>query len=175
MSIEVERATLPCQVCRAQVSELRRGRCWSCYQKWSETRPVGRGAACEVCSDRRRDNLRLVELHGRTVPMCHNCGTRVMRMETVPATLDEIRVVMDRERRDNERRAGSSTDQRIFPRQRRVGDRRGHATAPRSALSAGNTLPSVDELIVELSEDDMEFVEQTMVRESPVAKAASKA
>ena len=113
MSIEVERATLPCQVCRAHVSELRRGRCWSCYQKWSETRPVGRGSACEVCSDRRRDNLRLVELHGRTVPMCHNCGTRVVRMETVPPTLDEIRSVLDRERRDDERRGGG-TDQRIF-------------------------------------------------------------
>lgn len=173
MSIEVERATLPCQVCRAHVSELRRGRCWSCYQKWSETRPVGRGSACEVCSDRRRDNLRLVELHGRTVPMCHNCGTRVVRMETVPPTLDEIRSVLDRERRDDERRGGG-TDQRIFPRQRRAGERRLNDGAPRAALTERNTLPSVDDLVFELSEDDMEFVEQTMVRELPAAKPTDR-
>lgn len=174
MSIEVERATVPCQVCRAQVSELRRGRCWSCYGKWSETRPVGRGASCEVCSDLRRENLRLVELHGRTVPMCHNCGTRVMKMDTVPSTLDEIRKVLDRERREDERRAGG-TDQRIFPRQRRVGDRRGNAAAvPRAALTGGSTLPSVDDLIFELSDDDMEVVDQTMVRETPTAQAKSE-
>lgn len=168
MSIEVERATVPCQVCRAQVSELRRGRCWVCYQKWSETRPVGRGAACEVCQERRRDNLRLVELHGRSVSMCHNCGTRVMRMDTVPATLDEIRVVLERERREDERRQGAD-DQRIFPRERRVGDRRATSAAPRQEHLGGNTLPSVDDLIMELSDDDLEAVDQTMVRQAPAA------
>ena len=39
MSVEVDRATLPCGVCGAAVSELRRGRCWGCYTRWAESRP----------------------------------------------------------------------------------------------------------------------------------------
>jgi hypothetical protein len=97
-----------------------------------------------------------------------------MKMDTVPSTLDEIRKVLDRERREDERRAGN-VDHRIFPRQRRVGDRRGNAAAaPRAALNGGNTLPSVDDLIFELSDDDMEVVDQTMVRETPTAQAKSE-
>ena len=76
MGIEIEKATLPCGVCAAQVTELRRGRCWGCYLRWSDTRPVGRGAACILCVERRRDHLRLVELHSRSVPMCHGCSAR---------------------------------------------------------------------------------------------------
>jgi hypothetical protein len=97
-----------------------------------------------------------------------------MKMDTVPSTLDEIRDVLDRERRQDERRAGS-TDQRIFPRQRRVGDRRDNAAAaPRSTLAGGNALPSVDDLIFEISDDDMEVVDQTMVRDNPMAHAKSE-
>ncbi len=175
MSIELQRATLPCQVCGAQVSELRRGRCWACYHKWSEARPVGRGAACETCGERRRDNLRMVELHKRFVPMCHNCGTRVMRMEIVPATVEEIRERLDRERREDERRQGT-LDHRLFPRERRVGDRRDTAEALDARLEAEPRpqLPSVEELIFELEDDDVEFVDQTMVRESP-RETASRA
>jgi hypothetical protein len=32
-------------VAEAGVTELRRGRCWGCYMRWAESRPVGRGAA----------------------------------------------------------------------------------------------------------------------------------
>ncbi len=172
MSIEVQRATLPCNVCGAHVAELRRGRCWACYQKWSETRPVGRGASCELCHERRRDNLRMVELHARFVPMCHNCGTRVMRMDAVPPTVEEIRIILDRERREEERR-NQGTDQRLFPRERRVGDRRAHTdsgVSERAVKATAPQLPSVEELIFELADDDVEFVDQTMVRETPVAK-----
>lgn len=171
MSIEVERATVPCQLCGAQVLELRRGRCWACYQKWAETRPVGRGAACELCGERRRDNLRMVELHARFVPMCHNCGTRVSRMDPVPPTLEAIRQTLDRERRGDERRA-SAKDQRLFPRERRIGDRREHGANVVARANQGEAqpkLPSVEELIFELGADDVEFVDQTMVRESPRA------
>src|ERR1035438_10828460 len=40
MSVEVDRATLPCSVCGAAVTELRRGRCWGCYTRWAES-PIG--------------------------------------------------------------------------------------------------------------------------------------
>ena len=84
MSVEVERATLPCGVCGAGVTELRRGRCWGCYMRWAESRPVGRGAACTVCGEKRRAQLKLVELQGRSLPFCHGCAAQVMRLPEVP-------------------------------------------------------------------------------------------
>ena len=33
-----------CEVCRAHVSELRRGRCWGCYERWVEQRTSVTGA-----------------------------------------------------------------------------------------------------------------------------------
>ena len=84
MSVEVERATLPCGVCGAAVTELRRGRCWGCYTRWAESRPVGRGASCIVCGEKRRAQLKLVELHGRSLPFCHGCAAQVMRLPEVP-------------------------------------------------------------------------------------------
>src|SRR4249920_669923 len=104
MSVEVERATLPCQVCGAGVAELRRGRCWGCYMRWSESRPVGRGATCTVCFEKRRSQLRLVELHNRSLPLCHGCASRIGRMDEIPPSVEGIRKALKRNRRDGERR-----------------------------------------------------------------------
>src|SRR4051812_6471657 len=60
-----------CEVCSARVGELRRGRCWGCYLRWSEARPVGAGAACVLCNERRHDHLRITEILERSHPMCH--------------------------------------------------------------------------------------------------------
>lgn len=173
MSVEIERATLPCGVCGAQVSELRRGRCWGCYTRWGESRPVGKGAACVVCNERRRAELRLVELQTRTHALCHSCAGRIARLETIPKTINAIRVVLDRERRARDRR-DEGLDRRIFPRERRVGERRApprmggqHDTDPHIHLS------DFEDIVIELVEADIEAVEQTLVRERPDA-AASK-
>ena len=91
MSVEVERATLPCNVCGAAVTELRRGRCWGCYTRWAESRPVGRGASCTVCHEKRRNQLKLVELKGRSLPFCHGCAAQVLRLAEVPETVEELR------------------------------------------------------------------------------------
>jgi len=168
MSVEVERATVACGTCGAQVIELRRGRCWGCYTRWVESRPVGRGASCTVCFEKRRDQLKLIELHGRTMPMCHGCAARVLRMDNVPDSLDELRVVLRRDRRLADKRSGK-VDHRIFPRERRVGERR---SPPRSAFADTDPrieaamLADMEEIIVELQEADMEEVEQTQVREN---------
>jgi hypothetical protein len=172
MSVEVERATVPCGTCGAQVIELRRGRCWGCYTRWVESRPVGRGATCTVCFEKRRDQLKLIELHGRTMPMCHGCSARVLRMDDVPETLDELRVALRRDRRIADKRAGIKVDQRIFPRERRVGERR---TPPRSAFAdtdprmEATLLADMEEIIIELQAADMEEVEQTQVRDNQLA------
>jgi hypothetical protein len=171
MSIQVERATFACGTCGAQVTELRRGRCWGCYTQWSELRTVGRGAACAVCHERRRDNLRLVELHTRTLPLCYLCAGRTLRLGAdAPPTLEALRALLRRNRRDNERRA-DGLDRRIFPRERRVGERRSPPGAkPPSAT--GDTdpaalMPDFDEVEIEIQEADIEVMEATSVRERP--------
>src|SRR5205085_708124 len=112
MSVEVERATVSCGVCSARVSELRRGRCWGCYCQWVEQRPVGRGASCAVCQEKRREHLRLMELHNRSVPLCHICAARTQKLGAVPATLDLLRKTLRRNRRDEDRRT-DAPDRRI--------------------------------------------------------------
>ena len=168
MSVEVERATVACGTCGAQVIELRRGRCWGCYARWVESRPVGRGATCTVCFEKRRDQLKLVELHGRSLPLCHGCSARIARMDDVPESVDGLRVALRRDRRLGDKRSGTKVDHRIFPRERRVGERR---NPPRNAFADTDPryeqtmLADMEEIIVELQEADMEEVEQTMVRE----------
>src|SRR3954453_4456056 len=104
MSVEVQLVTVSCGVCGARVSELRRGRCWACYGQWVEQRPVGRGASCAVCQEKRRDHLRLVELHNKSVPLCHLCAARTLKLGDVPATLEALRKVLSRDRRSADRR-----------------------------------------------------------------------
>jgi hypothetical protein len=169
MSIEVERATVPCTVCGAHVTELRRGRCWGCYTQWSEMRPVGRGATCTICNERRRDYLRLIEVNNRTLTMCHGCASRTMKMGDVPETLEDLRRALCRDRRSLDRR-GLNLDRRIFPRERRAGDRR-DASGGRGDTDPRFALPDLDDVIIELSDADIEEVEQTVVRERPRPKA----
>jgi hypothetical protein len=112
-----------CEVCSARVGELRRGRCWGCYLRWVDARPVGVGAACTVCGERRRELLRLIELHGRSHSMCHNCAARTLRLMPTPRSVEALREQLERDRRQSERRWGE-VDHRIFPRERRAGERR---------------------------------------------------
>jgi hypothetical protein len=173
MSVEVERATLPCNVCGAGVTELRRGRCWGCYMRWAESRPVGRGAACVVCNEKRRAQLKLVEIQRRSLPFCHGCAALVMRLPDLPPTIEELRNALRRERRLADRRTGTKADQRMFPRERRVGERRGPGrvafadTDPRIHME---DLP-LDDVILELGEGDLEPSDLTQVRSGPKQEA----
>ncbi len=167
MSIEFERATIPCGSCGAMVTELRRGRCWGCYSKWAEMRPVPRGATCAVCEERRRDNLRLIEVHSRSLTFCHICAARAIKLAMVPTSIEELRRLLLRDRRAQDRR-GDGYERRIFPRERRVGDRRG----PPRANAADNTnpgfvMPEFEDIEIEIEDADIEIVEQTLVREAP--------
>jgi hypothetical protein len=113
-----------CEACGAEVTELRRGRCWGCYTRWIESRPVGFGAYCPVCGERRRANLRMVELHGCWQSFCHNCAANVLALSPIPTDIEEIRRRVGRDRRASERRGGRRTDTRVFPRERRGLERR---------------------------------------------------
>lgn len=117
-----------CDVCSAKVSELRRGRCWGCYARWVEARPVGIGARCCVCAERRRDSLKTVELLGSWMPMCYTCSGRATMLSPMPQTLAAIRLALRRERRADDRR-GVRRDTRVFQYDRRGDDRRAGRTA----------------------------------------------
>jgi hypothetical protein len=175
MSVEVERATMPCNVCGASVTELRRGRCWGCYSRWVEARPVGRGASCAMCMEKRRNMLKLVELKGRSLPFCHGCAALLLRLSDIPDSIDELRHALRRERREADRRGGAAVDQRIFPRERRVGERRGPSREAYADTDPGMRLSEFEDVVIELAENDMEDVEQTQVRARPAVPASPSA
>jgi hypothetical protein len=106
-------------------------------------------------------------LQTKTHALCHSCAGRIARLDKVPRTINAIRVLLDRERRARDRR-DDNVDRRIFPRERRVGERR----APPRATSTSDTdpriaLPDFEDIVIELVEADIESVEQTLVRERP--------
>jgi hypothetical protein len=125
-----------------------------------------------VCLEKRRGQLRLIELKGRSLPFCHGCAAHVMRMPEVPDTVEELRYLLRRERRDADRRQGEKIDQRIFPRERRVGERRGPGREAFADTDPSMRLSEFEEVVIELAEDDMEEVEQTLVRARPAPPEA---
>jgi hypothetical protein len=148
-----------CTHCGARVQELRRGRCWGCYQAWAGLRPAGRGARCVVCYERRADALRLVELHGRWLPLCHGCATRTQWLSPVPYTIDALRRVLSRERRGGDRRVGA-IDMRPIARERRQVERR--ADAGGASAGGADTDLGGEVIEVELS-DATEIIDITTV------------
>jgi hypothetical protein len=134
---------LECDVCSAKVSELRRGRCWGCYNRWVDARPVGLGARCIACGERRRRVLRSIELLGVWQPLCFNCHGQALALDPMPPTLPELKVALERERRNRDRRIGKP-DTRVFRYERRVGERRDVRTGDDGA-------PIDDDMIIEIT------------------------
>ena len=150
---------MTCEVCNANVQELRRGRCWGCYARWVDARPVGIGARCATCHEKRRRFLKTVEIHGAWMAMCFNCAGQLCGLEPMPKTLAALREAVSRERRKRDRRFGKP-DTRVFRYERRVGERR---------TARDGEYPSVDdEMIIEVSVDAAggeDFDELTQIRE----------
>ncbi|MCL4228608.1 MAG: hypothetical protein KJZ91_29430 [Myxococcales bacterium] len=139
--------THDCDVCGAKVHELRRGRCWGCYARWVDARPVGLGARCVVCSERRRRLLRSTELHGAWYPTCYSCAGQAMALDPLPPTIAAIKEALRRDRRGPDRRAGRP-DSRVFQWERRIGQRR--------AGRLGEDCPAIDdEMIIEITVDEI--------------------
>jgi hypothetical protein len=150
-----------CEVCNAMVGELRRGRCWGCYARWVDARPVGVGARCITCPEKRRRVLRAVELFGGWKPMCFNCSGQLLTLNPMPETIAELKLAVSRERRRTDRRWGKP-DTRVFQYERRVGERR---------TSREDFPPIEDDMIIEVTvepmtaSDGMEFEDLTSIRE----------
>jgi hypothetical protein len=159
-----EAIVVECDVCSAMVSEVRRGRCWGCYNRWAEHRPVGAGARCVLCGERRRSVLRSVELLGSWQPTCFNCHGQLAALDPVPPTLAEVRTALERERRKVERRIGKP-DTRVFRYERRVGERR---------TTSGDEWASIDddmiiEIVIDPGEGAGDFEEMTRIHALPIA------
>ena len=172
MSVEVDRATLPCGVCGAAVTELRRGRCWGCYSRWAESRPVGRGAACTICQEKRRNQLKLVELKGRSLPFCHGCAAQVLRMLEMPDSVDELRHDLRRERREPTAATARSTSASSRANAGWASDAARRARrSPTPTRACG--WPSSTTSIIELEDNEIEDSRaDATVRAKPVAARA---
>src|SRR5512143_2560592 len=150
-----------CDVCGATVQELRRGRCWGCYNRWVDARPVGYGARCLGCSERRRRLLRSIELWGGWQPLCFNCAGQALSVQPPPQNAAELREALSRDRRGRDRRTGKA-DTRVFRYERRVGERR----TQRDEVAAID-----DDMIIEITVDvaladtDVDFDDMTRIRE----------
>jgi hypothetical protein len=114
-----------CGACGALVDDLRRGRCFWCYQAWLKGKPVGVGAQCAACGDRRLDDLRHMDLGKSWVVLCHNCCSRAERLRPRPRTHEALCQRLARDRRWNDRRQDAEevvSDRRNRRDRRRVRD-----------------------------------------------------
>jgi hypothetical protein len=158
-----------CEVCRAQVRELRRGRCWGCYSRWAAARPVGLGAVCRICGERRRSYLKSMELLGSWCTTCHTCAGLVAKLDPMPTTVLGVREALRRDRRQTDRR-GAASDGRSPSSERRGGDRRLERRRTSRFAVPGARSSSV--LSHEPCEDDLPLVDDEMVVE--IAELASE-
>ncbi|HEU5059902.1 MAG TPA: hypothetical protein VFU21_25400 [Kofleriaceae bacterium] len=163
-----------CEICRARVRELRRGRCWGCYSRWVEARPVGLGAVCRICGERRRSYLKSIELLGAWAPVCHACAGRIGSLEGLPRSVAGIRALLGRERRSAVRRVGRP-DGRAFPYERRGLERR--ADEIHIEIDTGDARQAIeDDMVVEIAElahelevlaEELPGADLTFIRELP--------
>ena len=100
-----------CGGCGQGATRVRRGLCAACYARWVRARPVGLGASCACCNDRRLVHLRHFELRGLWVVLCHNCCARAERMTPAARSVDQLLAGIRRQRRGGgERRVTGNFD-----------------------------------------------------------------
>ena len=143
---------------------LRRGRCEKCYDRWVRARPIGEGASCASCGERRRVHLRHFELGlrqnavgGRWVVLCHNCTAAAEKLKPTPRSVEALKMRLYRDRRWKDRRDGEAP-QRAPWLERRRDDRR---QSPRDVVELGEG--EVVEIIAEyedISEDKLAEIEE---------------
>ena len=114
------------------------------------------GASCTVCGEKRRAQLKLVELKGRSLPFCHGCAAQVMRLPRFPRRSRSCATSCGATGATTTAAPASKVDQRIFPRERRVGERRGpsrDALRRHRPAHQARRLSSLDDAIIELADD----------------------
>jgi hypothetical protein len=166
MDSNAEAAAPICGACgdreRAGDAPHRRGRCRRCYENWVRERPVGLGAFCNSCGERRTANLRHYELRRLWVVLCHNCAARAEALDPQPYTVGGLRIKLTRNRRFGDRRAESVGGSPRTPAyERREGDRR---TSERNILDA----TEFAELVLELEAEFGDVAEDLDPADGPI-------
>jgi hypothetical protein len=136
---------------------LRRARCPRCYDAWVKARPVGAGAQCVGCENRRRVQLRHYELGGssnavgsRWVILCHNCVATAESLKPPPRSVEGLRMRLQRDRRWGDRRAEAVGGAASPP---PSGDRR------RGSRRSDDARAVIDATDLILDEDDVQVIE----------------
>jgi hypothetical protein len=148
----------PAAVCggcgeKARKGEVhRRGRCVPCYERWVRAKPVGLGATCAACGERRHDALRQFELPRTWLVLCGSCAARAEALVPPSQTVAGLKLRLHRERRWGDRRADAigGPKRMRFGDERRDGERR---------VSERNWFDATEfaELVLEL---DAEFADE---------------
>jgi hypothetical protein len=124
----VASAPLACVVCRKPADTcgvgLRRGMCRACYLRHWRGTALPDGAACISCRERRRIVLRWTKVGGERVVTCQNCGFVADKARPRPATLDELELLLRRERRATRERRRNYVIDTSDPAERRRALRR---------------------------------------------------
>jgi hypothetical protein len=123
-----------------------------------DARPVGLGARCLTCGEKRRRVLKSVELFGGWKPLCFNCAGQLLHLDPLPTTIPALKAAVSRERRRQDRRIGKP-DTRVFRYERRVGERR----------AVRDDCPLVDDdMIIEVTvelDPEVDFDDLTQIRD----------
>ena len=123
-----------------------------------DVRPVGLGARCLTCGEKRRRVLKSVELFGGWKPLCFNCAGQLLVLDPLPTTIPALKAAVSRERRRQDRRIGKP-DTRVFRYERRVGERR----------MVRDDCPLVDDdMIIEVTvelDPEVDFDDLTQIRD----------
>jgi hypothetical protein len=145
---------------------LRRARCPRCYDAWVKARPIGVGAQCAGCDNRRRAQLRHFEVGGpgnavgaRWVILCHNCVATAETLKPPPRSVEGLKMRLARDRRWGDRRAASVGGLSTPPPEgeRRRGSRR--RSDAREIVDASELVLDEDEVQVIELEADFELLD----------------
>ena len=101
------------------------------------------------------------------MPLCHNCATRVMKLDPLPQSTGAIREALARDRRFRARRVGKK-DSRVFKRDRRGDDRRRALGKDDPVIIDEEMILEIEELAEELGAPREEGDDLTRIRELPL-------
>ena len=149
MPVLVEESCGSCGAEPGPKKPLRRGKCARCYASWLAEKPIGIGACCSSCGERRRKTLRHFELAQTFIVLCQNCSARAEALSPQPRSVEGLRMRLLRDRRWGDRRAESVSGVRQrYGAERRDNDRR---TSERNVFDATDL---VIEITAETAEED---------------------
>ena len=124
---------LACVVCRKTADSLgvglRRGMCRACYLRHWRGTSLPEAASCVICHERRRIVLRWTKMGATRAITCQNCGFVADKARPRPRSLDELRRLLERERRATRERRRNYIVEPSDPKERRTTLRRGSRRA----------------------------------------------